>query len=136
MLTPGRITLAAAIAVLVSSSAFAQQDDSGADNLNAPNDLRCSGLAEMDEGSRAFAIYYIAGYHNGVRDAETIAVVGESAETAGDTQPAESSQPEGAAGPAGILPQLPLEAILSACAQSPDSRIADIVTAHAGASGQ
>jgi hypothetical protein len=131
----GRLFVAG-LAILLAAPALGQQDDSGADNLDGPASHRCSALADMDEARQTTMIYYLAGYYDGQRDATTIATVGQSAETAGETptadgqeQPAEGATPSPTTG---AVPELAMEAILSACAQSPDSRIVDIVTAHAG----
>ena len=144
------------------------------DSRNSPAALRCSALGQIEEAERPAAIYFMAGYSSGERDATAFATVGptetlgadlpqDGAEPAADgtaagadAQPAEGAgaaeQPaepaEGAATeqpaeeptaatsgptggpPAAVLPTVPVEAVLAACAQSPDSRIIDIIIAQ------
>jgi hypothetical protein len=132
--------LAAVLACVVAAPVMAQLDDSGADVLNGPASARCSALADMDETERITTVFYIAGYYDGQRDAMTIATVGESAE--GSARTGAQNQPELAESDAQSAtssvdtvsrPDLAIDTILTACAQSPDSRIADIITAHSGA---
>jgi hypothetical protein len=136
-----RSVLAAAVACVVAAPVMAQLDDSGADTLDGPASARCSALADMGEAERVTTVFYIAGYYDGQRDAMTIATVGRSAEGSPQTgaqaqpEPAESDAPTATSSvdAATNVPALALDAILAACAQSPDSRIADIITAHLGA---
>jgi hypothetical protein len=135
--------LAAILACVVAAPVMAQLDDSGADVLNGPASARCSALADMSESERITTVFYIAGYYDGQRDAMTIATVGESAEGSPVTgaqdqpEPAESdaSSTMSSVDTATNTPDLAIDTILTACAQSPDSRIADIITAHLGARG-
>jgi len=150
------ISCATALALfgLLPAQAFAQADDSGADTLNPVASMRCSALGELDDAGRVTALYYLAGYADGERDAMTFATVGTSTEAASgsaaaqpaappaEAQPAPDasggqSQGQAAAPPASrrpaVLPMLSEQEILAACAQSPDSRIVDIITAHGGA---
>jgi hypothetical protein len=131
---------ASAVAVLLSTGAQAQVEDSGVDNLTTPASARCSDLARVEEANRESAIYYVAGYYNGQRDATTIATVGENEEggeaLAGSVAPEVSEdkpEPEAAtASPRGILPNVSAEEVLLACAASPDSAITTIIKAHGG----
>lgn len=170
------------------------------DSRNSPASLRCSALGQIDEAERPAAVYFMAGYSSGERDATAFATVGaadtlgadvpqggseqaggstgesqaqqsaesggadaneapaeaadaadgeaaadEPAEAAAPEAPAEDAeaateQPAAEAGtatsgptggpPAAVLPTVPVEAILAACAQSPDSRIIDIIVAQ------
>jgi hypothetical protein len=136
--------VAAMFACVVAGPVMAQLDDSGADNLNGSDSARCSALADLSEADRITTVFYIAGYYDGQRDAMTIATVGESAEGSARTEaqdqpaPTESDAPSAvsSADTATNRPDLAIDAILAACAQSPDSRIADIITAHLGARGE
>lgn len=196
------ITSVLALGLLLSGTSFAQPDDSGADNLDSPAALRCSGLGGLEQGAQGTAIYFIAGYYLAQRDATTIATVGQSDETAGETAteeapqegdqggqaagqpagqpadgqasgaqsaaqpaeqpPAEAGAQAGGQAPAGgdaaapaegqaagqgteqattggpdaarVIPTLNLETIIAACAQSPDSRVSDIIIANGGGS--
>lgn len=131
---------AAALALLLPAGAQAQVEDWGVDNLTTPAGARCSDLARVEEANRASAIYYIAGYCNGQRDATTMATVGENEEggeaLAGSLAPEvgeDRPEPEATtASASGILPNVSAEEVLLACAGSPDSRIATIIKAHGG----
>jgi len=114
--------------------ASGQQDNSGADVLNTPTGLRCSALSEVEEAERAGVVYYVAGYDAGERAAMTIATVGESNEEAGET--GAGTMDRAPTSVANAMPPLSTEAVLAACASSPDSRIVDVVVAHGGATSQ
>lgn len=148
------VIAAAALGVLQSGAAFAQTDGLGTASRNSPASLRCSALADIEEAERAAAIYFLAGYNSGERDAMTFATVGigeapaagtdagagaatPEQQTAAEAEPqaggeaATGGAPANAGGPpAAMLPTIDADAILAACAQSPDSRIVDIITAQ------
>jgi hypothetical protein len=153
-------TLAAlACGLMPTGAAFAQSDDSALDTRDSPAGVRCSALGELPEADRAAAVYYLAGYNDGERDAMTFATVGTGAEVAaepatdsagqpaaGEAQPQQQEAPpadqtEGGnaaavdapavgAEAAPMLPTVAVDAIIAACAQSPDSRVVDIITAQ------
>lgn len=128
------------------------------DSRNSPSSLRCSALGQIDEAERPAAIHFMTGYSSGERDATAFATVGPADVLGGDAPQGGTEQAGGAiepqseqsteetggiAGPvevpetgptggppAAVLPTVPVEAILAACAQSPDSRIIDIIIAQ------
>lgn len=142
-------TAAAVLGMLQPNAALAQTDGLGTASRNSPASLRCSALADIEETERAAAIYFLAGYNSGERDAMTFAIVGIGEEpaaasattpqqqTTAETEPqaggeaATGDATANAGGPpAAMLPTIDADAILAACAQSPDSRIVDIITAQ------
>lgn len=160
---PSPVSALAIVAGLLAAGPVVAQVAS-IDSRNSPAALRCSALGQIDEAERPAAIYFMAGYSSGERDATAFASPTETlgadvspdgteqaadgaAEGAGAAeQPAEptddaaTEQPaEDAAAaisaltggpPAAVLPTVPVEAVLAACAQSPDSRIIDIIVAQ------
>jgi hypothetical protein len=147
--------LATALGLLWAGPALAQPS-SGAENRNSPAGLRCSALGELEEVEQVAAIQFLAGYSSGERDAMTFATVGVTDELGAGTPaeggdsaaPAEGQQAEapettGSTGavpsggpPVAILPTIPIEAIIATCAQSPDSRIVDIIVAQGAPDSQ
>ena len=144
----------AIVAGLLAAGPAAAQIGASIDSRNSPAALRCSALAELEEAERPAAIHFLAGYASGERDATAFATVGsmdtlgidnpvedqdaaepvdgepEQPETQGLTPEAEQEFPEaGLTGgpPVAILPTIPVEAVLAACGQSPDSRIVDMI---------
>lgn len=165
MKNPMPALAAMALGTLWAGPALAQAD-AGSENRANPSGLRCSALGDLDEAERTTAVYYLAGYSNGERDAMSFATPDRSAveqpaaestgrEAAQQQQPQESSPPqeqqqsEGTVSPeaavekprrtggppVAVLPTIPAEAIIAACAQSPDSRIVDIITAQGALGG-
>lgn len=134
--------LAVVIAVLATGPAAAQIGVT-IDSRNSPSALRCSALGQLDEAERPAAVHFLAGYASGERDATAFATVG-SMDTLGIDNPDEDQaqletpaldEDSPAAGPTGgppaaVLPSVPVEAVLAACGQSPDSRIIDIIIAQ------
>ncbi|HEV7275156.1 MAG TPA: HdeA/HdeB family chaperone [Devosiaceae bacterium] len=141
----------AIVAGLLAAGPAAAQVGATIDSRNSPSALRCSALAELNEAERPAAIYFLAGYASGERDATAFATVGPT-DTLGIDTPEEGSgandagvqQPDAPAltpeedeqftdagptggPPAAILPTVPVEAVLAACGQSPDSRIIDMI---------
>ncbi len=158
-------TALAIVAFLLAAGPAAAQVAS-IDSRNSPSALRCSALAQIDEAERPAAIYFMAGYSSGERDATAFGTVGAAdvlgsdlpeggteqaadgtAEGTGEQSEQAAEDPVAAADeamtaitgptggpPAAVLPTVPVEAVLEACGQSPDSRIIDILIAQ-GAAG-
>jgi hypothetical protein len=91
-----------------------------------PAALRCSNIQELEPAHAAALIYYIAGYEDAIRDAQT--------QTAGGTtQGLTATEGVSAAAGAGVgTLTLSAQAIITACSQSPDSRIADVIISQGG----
>jgi hypothetical protein len=146
--------LAVVVALLAAGPAAAQIGVT-IDSRNSPSALRCSALAELDEAERPAAVHFLAGYASGERDATAFATVG-STDTLGIDAPEEGSEADASGAeqqpeapgltpeedqlaaasaltggpPAAVLPTVPVEAVLAACGQSPDSRIIDMIIAQ------
>lgn len=118
--------LLAAMGVLPVGAALGQSTETGVARRDGPASLRCSALEQISEAERPYAVYFLAGYSDGERDAMTVGGVG--------AEGAEIALPTAGGPPAAILPVIAVEAVLATCAQSPDSRIVDIIVAQ-GASG-
>lgn len=117
--------------VLLSSAAVMAQSDTA--RRDSPSSLRCSALEDLDEAARSSAIHYLAGYNDGERDAMSFATVTPGSENAAGAETSEDTPATPGGPPAAILPTLAVDAVLAACAQSPDSRIVDIITAQGAA---
>ena len=138
-----------AVALSGTAPAMAQNENGGAESTVGVAGMRCSELATLDAAAQPGAIYYIAGYADGQRDATTFATVGgdesasepadQSRESAGEGIAAETNAAEAELAAeespvaTGLVPTLSVEQIAAACAQSPDSRVADIITSQGGA---
>lgn len=167
MKNPMPALAAVALDMLWAGPALAQAD-MGVGSGASPAGLRCSALADLEEAERTTAVYFLAGYSNGERDAMSFGTMGQPAvkqpaaeSTEGEAaqqqqsqeqqqqQPQGRQQAEGAAlpeaaveqprrtggPPVAVLPTIPVEAIIAACAQSPDSRTVDIITAQRAMDG-
>lgn len=165
-MTSPATALAIVAGLLAAGPAVAQV--ASIDSRNSPAALRCSALAQIDEAERPAAIYFMAGYSSGERDATAFATVGPTDALGSDvpeggTEPAPAGTAEGTGEqseestedpiaaaeeamaaitgptggpPAAVLPTVPVEAVLEACAQSPDSRIIDIIIAQGALLGE
>lgn len=131
-----KLRFAASVLVL---TAFA--GGASAQEGTAAIDLTCSDIASLGEAHAAALVYYIAGYQDAQMSAGGEAAAEPAAPAEGETAPA-----EGAAAPAeGEAPAqqpataemvggvtLSAAAVITACQDSPDMRVADVITAQGG----
>ena len=92
--------------------------------------LRCSALSDLAPAHAAALVYYIAGYGDATRNAQTQLAAGTS--VGGGAVDSLATRGMTSGGGAEATLTLSAEAIMTACGQSPDSRVTDIITSQGG----
>ena len=120
--------LGAALTLGFSGAAFAQSATGG---MN-PAMMTCGELAEMDEGRAEGAVYFVAGYQSGemggiTGTTGTAATTGDTGATTGTTGTGMAGSTETASVD---FERISVEDILSACQDSPERMVSDVVREH------
>lgn len=120
-------TFIALLSVLAAGAGIQSAQAQVADNEVSV--LRCSALSDLTPAHAAALVYYIAGYGDATRNAQTQLAAGTSVGGGAVDSLATRSMTSGGAE---ATLTLSAQAIMAACAQSPDSRVTDIITSQGG----